>query len=111
VFTLASLTTFARLIATAAPIDALPLLEAVPSAFAFAVVCDVEESESDPPAVSARDSPGVALVVVFAMFTATAAATLTPPPEVDADGVFVAPELEPPFPDAWLSAAVRSPVT
>src|SRR2546421_10623688 len=45
------------------------------------------------------------------MFTPTAAATEIEPPDVDADGVEVAPEVRPPFPPAAEFAWLRSPAT
>ncbi len=84
--------TFARLIATPAPmLTPEPVVEAEPSAFAveseFAELLSVSEPPAVmwiPPGTKARDE-------LLAIEMPTAAATLTPPLEVDALGVEPAP--------------------
>jgi hypothetical protein len=106
----ASLVTFANVIATPAPIAAEPPV-AEPSAFDFAAaVCD-DLSVSVPPTVMTSPAGSVALALAFSIVIATAAATVTPPEEVDAEGVDVPPEVAPPEAAAVESAWLRSPAT
>ena len=93
--TVARTVTFARSIATAAPMPTEPLVTALPSAVAFASVSDVAFRLTMPPATR-PPRPAVADELVLAMFTAMAAATLTGVPEVVAGGVVAPPEPEPP---------------
>ena len=103
----ASLTTFASVIATPAATAAEPPV-AEPSAFEAAAAVSDDVTVSAPPAVT---EPTVACADALAIVTATAAATDTGPPEVDADGVELPPEPEPPLPDERLPALLRSPAT
>ena len=94
----ASLTTSARLIATPAPIATPepPGCTAEPSAPAFASVCADVRSVSAPPATIVTPVGTNAREIEFAMLIPTAAATETPPEEVDAAGVAEAPPVPPP---------------
>ena len=87
--------TFARLIATAAPIPSAPAPTTLPSAVADASVSPVAFRARMPPALIATPVPIVAFEKVFGRFTAIAAATLTGPSEVLAGGVGVLPEPPP----------------
>ena len=88
----ASLVTFARLIATPAPtLMPEPTVEAEPSAFAFASVLADDASVTAPVAVTCTPAGTYAREELFEMLIPTAAATLTPPLEVDALGVEPAP--------------------
>ena len=88
----ASFDTFASVIATAAPIATEPAEFALPSAEVDASVFPCDLSERSPPAETLVPAGIVALDETVAIVIATAAATLIPPPEVDADGVAVVPE-------------------
>ena len=107
----ASFETFASVIATPAAIAAAPALLAVPSALVEAAACSWDFSERRPPAETVTPAGIVAFAETFAIVIATAAATLTPPPEVEALGVVVEPEPAPPLAAAVLSAWLRSPAT
>ena len=81
---------------------------ALPSAVACASVSAELESVNRPPAWIVI-APIVASEMVFARLIATAAATLTPPPEVDAAGVLAAsPDPSPPFATEVCDAKPRS---
>ena len=82
----AALATFASVIATPAPIAAEPPV-AWPSAFEAAAGVSEDVTVSAPPALNSPER--VACAVAVASVTATAAATETGPPEVDAKGVVV----------------------
>ena len=88
----ASFVTVASVIATPAAIAAGPALAAVPlpllDASAFSALLTV----SAPPAFTIAPARMVAFAETFAIVIATAAATLIPPPDVEADGVAVEPE-------------------
>ena len=87
-----SFVTFARLIATPAPtLIPSPVVDAEPSAFAFESVFADDFSVSEPPAVTWIPPGTNAREELFEMLIPTAAATLTPPLEVDALGVEPAP--------------------
>jgi hypothetical protein len=104
--------TFARLIATPAPIVTDVPLVADPSAEAAASVFADDATVTRPPDVNTTFVPtNDANELVVARLIPTAAATLTLPPDVDADGVVVVPEPFPPFAVAVLSALERSPAT
>src|SRR5438270_3243873 len=102
---------FASVIATAAPIAALPALEAVPSATDVASAFSLLFRVSAPPALTITPNGIDAFALTLAIVIETAAATEIPPPLVDADGVTVPPEPEPPFAAAVSLACVRSPCT
>ena len=106
--TVAELVTFASLMATAAPIVAGGPRAAVaePSAFAFASVAADDQSVS-PPELIVRPDGRLALDVVFATFTATAAAAVTEPFDELAGGVEPDPEPVAPFPLAVPFPSVR----
>jgi hypothetical protein len=106
----ASLVTFANVIATPAPIAAEPPV-ADPSAFEAAAAVSDEVTVSAPPADTVIPPCSVAFADALAIVTATAAATETGPPEVEADGVVLAPEPEPPVADEALPACERSSAT
>ncbi len=100
------LVTFASVIATPAPIAAEPPV-AEPSAFDAAAAVSDDVTVSAPPTddrAAARRWPWPRRSTIV---TATAAATDTGPPEVDADGVVAALEPEPPFADGG-AAGVRA---
>jgi hypothetical protein len=98
------LATVARLIATPTPTLAVPPPVADPSALALASTVDDEMSESAPPVEMLTPAGTSALALTSAMFTATAAPTLTLPPEVLALGVAEAPLPPPPLED-WVPVA------
>src|SRR5438270_2340236 len=91
--------------------DAVPPFDALPSAVAPESLSAEDERLIAPGVVTWMPSANVARELEFAIVTATAAATLTPPPDVEADGVFVPPEPAPPLEPAVLSAWFRSPCT
>ena len=96
---MAVLTMSTLLIATAMPMLTPPPpdgVTAVPSARANASVFADVPSVNRPPAFTVIGPASVARDQLFARFTATAAATLTPPDEVDAAGVLSAPSVAPP---------------
>src|SRR5688572_2174805 len=99
---------FAKVIATAAPIAALPPVVALPFAVLEASPVSVAFRVSRPPLRT--DAPGAIAAVLRAVanVSATAAATLIGPAEVDADGAAVPPEPVPPFAAAVVSAFERS---
>ena len=99
----------ARLIATAAPMPTLDGPDASPLATAFASACIALFSVSEPPVVIEIWPGTTAFASTSAMFTATPAATLTPPLEVDAEGVLDADEARPGPAAAF--AWLRSPAT
>ena len=79
------------MIATPAPIAAAPAAVAVPSALLDASAFSCDLSESRPVDVTVTPAGIVASAETFAIVIATAAATLIPPLEVEADGVAPAP--------------------
>ena len=105
----ASLATSARVIATPPPIAAEPPV-AEPSAFEPAAAVSDDFTVRAPPTETAPPLT-IAFAEALAIVTATAAATDTGPPEVDADGVELPPDPEPPFPDERPPALLRSPAT
>jgi hypothetical protein len=121
----ASLTTSARLIATATPIETPPPepdeldappsetgCTALPSATAFASVSDEDFSEKRPPATTVTPETTYARETESARLIATAAATETPPPLDSALGVSSAPPVPvPPLSSEALFAKLRSPST
>jgi len=106
-----SLVMFASVIAIAAPIAAEPPVVALPLAVLDASAVSEDDSVSRPPLETVTPSGIDAVERAFVTVTATAAATLIGPPDVDALGVLVVPEPAPPFADAVESAKLRSPPT
>src|SRR5438067_9703318 len=102
---------FASVIATAAPMPAEPPVVALPFAVAEASASRRECSASRPPLLTLAQHRIVAWADASLMVSAIAAATLIGPADVDAEGVLVVPEPEPPLVDAALSACPRSPAT
>ena len=96
------------MIATPAPIAAEPPV-AEPSAFEAAAAVSEDVTVSAPPALTLPGS--VAFADAPTIVTATAAATDTGPPDVEADGVEAELAPEPPFAADWLPAVERSPAT
>ena len=95
--TAARLDTLAKLIATAIPTAPDPPSAADPSALAFASVLADDRTVTEPPAMIVTPVTIVASEEVSAMLIATAAPTAIGPSEVDADGVAVEPEPDPPL--------------
>src|SRR5688500_4127995 len=91
-----------------APIAALPPVAASPLAVDDASACSEECSVSAPPLTMTTPAGMIARALAFAIVSATAAATLIGPVEVDALGVAVSPESSAPAPAALASAAARS---
>src|SRR5258706_16465813 len=79
---------------------------AEPSALAFASVAAEDQSVS-PPELIVRPDGRLALVVVFAIFTATAAAAVTEPLDELAGGVAPGPDPPAPLPRAAPSPRLR----
>ena len=103
----ASFHTFASVIATPAPIAALPLVSALPVAVDVASAASLECTVMSPPLVTLTAAGIVARALAFAIVSAIAAATLIGPADVDAAGVAVEPV---PLPGpATASAWLRSP--
>ena len=100
----ASLVMSASVIATPAPMLAEPLAAAWPSAVDAASATSRACSVSVPPLVTMMPVGIHARLDAVEMVSAIAAATLMPPPEVEACGVLVAPE-----PSAPAAAAAESP--
>ena len=109
--TTASFATLARSMATAAPIAAAPACVADASAFAVALVAAEDATVARPPADTEPPEAIEATELLFAMFTATAAETVTAPVDVLALGVDVPPEPAPPAALDAASAFERSPAT
>ena len=100
--------TFAKVIATPAPIPALDAAEAEPSAPLVAEVAAELASVTTPPELITIPVPSsVAVDDVVARSIPIAAATDTLPSEVDADGDAADPEPAPPFAVATASALSR----
>ena len=95
--------------ATPAPIAAEPPT-AEPSALDEAAAVSDDFTVRAPP-TDTVPAPTVADAEALTIVTATAAATETGPPEVDADGVVLEPLPAPPAADDALPAVERSPVT
>ena len=95
--------------ATPAPIAAEPPT-AEPSAFDEAAAVSDDLTVRAPP-TDTVPAPTVADAEALTIVTATAAATETGPPEVDADGVVLEPLPDPPLAEEAAPACERSPVT
>jgi hypothetical protein len=108
---IAWLETFARVIAIAAPMAADPPVVALPFAVDDASAVSLALSVRRPPLVTVMPVAIDAVERAVVTVSATAAATLIGPPEVDALGVLVVPEPMPPFAVAVESAKPRSPPT
>src|SRR5258706_7307272 len=93
----ASFVTVASVIAMPTPIEADPPEAALPLAVEDASAASLEWSVSAPPLETIAVTGIVARALAFATVTAIAAATLIGPPEVEALGVPVGPEVSPPF--------------
>ena len=110
--TLAVFVTFARVMATPAPIPALDAADADPSALLVAPVAAELASVTTPPELITNPDPINATVDdVVARSRPIAAATDTLPSEVDADGDFAEPDPLPPLAAATASALSRWPLT
>jgi hypothetical protein len=107
----AELVALAAVIATAAPTFAVPPPVAEPSAVADASPLSVDASVIPPPLAIETPAGIDANDDAFAMTIAIAAATLTEPLLVEADGVLAAPEPAPPLAVAVEFAKPRSPET
>jgi hypothetical protein len=107
----ASLVTSASVIATPAAAASAPPVAAEPSALAAAAAVSEAVIVSAPPTVNTAPLAIVAFADAPAIVTATAAATDTGPLDVEADGVPVEPEPDPPLPEEMPLAFERSPAT
>ncbi|HEX7526908.1 MAG TPA: hypothetical protein VF327_11405, partial [Gaiellaceae bacterium] len=102
---------FASVIATAAAAAVAPPTAAEPSAVEPAAAVSVALTVKAPPEVIETVDGRVASAPALEIVTVIAAATEIVPDEVEADGVAVEPEPEPPLEDAAVLALDRSPAT